>query len=73
MIKDPIAEMTNVYSFIGEDFTDQAENAMIAWKDENQHEMGAHQYSLKEFGLEEKYIEKHFNDYIERYIKKEAI
>ena len=52
MIKDPILEMTEVYEFIGEDFTDQAENAMNAWKEENQHEMGAHQYSLQEFGLE---------------------
>ena len=50
MIKDPILEMNEVYNFIGEDFTDQAENAMKAWKEENQHEMGAHQYSLEEFG-----------------------
>jgi len=26
---------------------------MNAWKEENQHEMGAHQYSLEEFGLGE--------------------
>ena len=71
MIKDPIAEMTSVYEFIDEDFSDQAENAMKAWKEENQHEMGAHQYSLEEFGLEEKYIENNFKHYIQNYIKKE--
>ncbi len=27
MIKDPISEMSIVYNFIGQDFTDQAENA----------------------------------------------
>ena len=32
MIKDPILEMEEVYNFIDEDFNDQAENAMNAWK-----------------------------------------
>jgi hypothetical protein len=69
MIKDPILEMTEVYEFIEEDFTDQAENAMNAWKEENQHEMGAHQYSLEEFGLAKSFIEDNFNEYINQYIK----
>ena len=69
MIKDPILEMTEVYDFIGEDFTDQAENAMKAWKEENKHEIGAHQYSLEEFGLESSFIDDHFKDYINQYIK----
>ena len=69
MIKDPILEMTEVYDFIGEDFTDQAENAMKAWKEENKHEMGAHHYSLEEFGLESSFIDDHFKDYINQYIK----
>ena len=69
MIKDPILEMNEVYNFIDEDFTDQAENAMKAWKEENQHEMGAHQYSLEEFGLESSFIDSHFHDYINQYIK----
>ena len=30
MIKDPISEMSTVYSFINQDFTNQAENAMTA-------------------------------------------
>ena len=69
MIQDPILEMNEVYNFIGEDFTDQAENAMKAWKEENQHEMGAHQYSLEEFGLESSFIDNYFQDYINKYIK----
>ena len=69
MIQDPILEMNEVYNFIGEDFTDQAENAMKAWKEENQHEMGAHQYSLEEFGLESSFIDNYFQDYINQYIK----
>ena len=73
MIKDPISEMSTVYSFIGQDFTDQAENAMTAWKEENQHEMGAHQYSLDEFGLESTFIETNFSAYINQYINKEKI
>ena len=73
MIKDPISEMSIVYSFIGQDFTDQAENAMTAWKEENQHEMGAHQYSLDEFGLESTFIETNFSAYINQYINKEKI
>jgi len=69
MIVDPILEMNEVYKFIGEDFTNQAENAMLAWKEENQHEMGAHQYSLEEFGLESTFIDNYFSEYIHRYIK----
>ena len=69
MIKDPILEMNEVYTFIGEDFTDQAENAMKAWKEENQHEMGAHQYSLEEFGIESSFIDEYFSKYIDQYIK----
>ena len=69
MIKDPILEMEEVYNFIDEDFTDQAENAMNAWKEENQHEMGAHQYSLEEFGLESSFIDSYFSEYINQYIR----
>jgi hypothetical protein len=69
MIKDPIFEMEEVYKFIDEDFTDQAENAMNAWKEENQHEMGAHQYSLEEFGLESSFIDSYFSEYINQYIR----
>ncbi len=69
MIKDPISEMTEVYNFIDEDFTDQAENAMKAWKEENKHEMGAHQYSLKEFNLDDSFIDENFSEYINQYIK----
>ncbi len=69
MIKDPISEMTEVYNFIEEDFTDQAENAMKAWKEENQHEMGAHQYSLGEFNLDNSFIDENFSGYINQYIK----
>ena len=69
MIKDPILEMEVVYNFIDEDFTDQAENAMNAWKEENQHEMGAHQYSLEEFGLESSFIDSYFSEYINQYIR----
>ena len=69
MIKDPILEMEEVYNFIGEDFNDQAENAMNAWKEENQHEMGAHQYSLEEFGLESSFIDSYFREYINQYIR----
>jgi len=69
MIKDPILEMNEVYNFIGEDFTYQAENAMKAWKEENQHEMGAHQYSLEEFGIESSFIDEYFSKYIDQYIK----
>jgi hypothetical protein len=65
--------MSIVYSFINQDFTNQAENAMTAWKEENQHEMGAHQYSLEEFGLESTFIDTNFSDYINQYIDKENL
>ena len=35
----------------------------------NQHEMGAHQYSLEEFGLESSFIDNYFSEYINQYIK----
>ena len=73
MIEDPIAEMSIVYKFIDQDFTDQAENAMTAWKEENQHEMGSHHYSLEEFGLAPTFIETNFNEYINQYIDQENL
>ena len=69
MIKDPILEMKEIYNFIGEDFTDQTENAMNAWNEENQHEMGAHQESLEEFGWERSFIDNYFYEYTNQYIK----
>jgi hypothetical protein len=46
---------------------------MTAWKEENQHEMGSHQYSLEEFGLAPTFIETNFNEYINQYIDKENL
>jgi len=31
--------------------------------------MGAHQYSLEEFGLESTFIDNYFSEYIHQYIK----
>ena len=44
-------------------------NAMKAWKEENKHEMGAHQYSLEEFNLDDSFIDENFSEYINQYIK----
>ena len=67
MVKDPISQMESVYHFTGESFGDRAEQAMPAYREDDAHQPGAHQYSLEDFGLDSEEINRRFARYIDRY------
>ena len=67
MVKDPISQMESVYHFTGESFGDRAEQAMRAYREDDAHQPGAHQYSLDDFGLDGEEISRRFARYIDRY------
>ena len=65
MVKDPISQMESVYHFTGESFGDRAEQAMRAYREDDAHQPGAHQYSLDDFGLDGEEISRRFRDLTE--------
>lgn len=65
MTADPIAEMKKVYSWLGDDWTQDTETGMNQWLEENpQNRFGKHSYSLEEWGFTKKDIEPYVADYL---------
>lgn len=65
LMNDPIAEMKNVYAWLGDEFTGVAETGMNKWLEDNpQNRFGKHSYSLGEWGFTRKEIEPYFSDYL---------
>lgn len=68
IMRDPLAEVRNIYAHFGEDFTPQAEAAMQAYmRDNPKGKHGKHSYSLETYGLTREGVHDAFADYIERY------
>ena len=67
MVQDPIAQMAQVYEFVGERFGDRAEAAMCAYREDDAHQADAHAYNLADYGLSEAQIDRLFSAYIKRY------
>ena len=67
MVQDPIAQMAQVYEFVGERFGDRAEAAMRAYREDDAHQADAHAYNLADYGLSEAQIDSLFSAYIKRY------
>lgn len=67
MVQDPIAQMAQVYEFVGERFGDRAEAAMRAYREDDAHQADAHAYNLADYGLSEAQIDRLFSAYIKRY------
>ncbi|MDH4041882.1 MAG: sulfotransferase [Gammaproteobacteria bacterium] len=65
MTANPIAEMKKVYSWLGDEWTVNAETGMNQWLQENpQNRFGKHSYSLNEWGFTKKDIEPYVADYL---------
>lgn len=65
LMADPLAAMKNVYSWLGDDWTDATEQGMQQWLDENpQNRFGSHDYSLEEWGFTRDEIEPYFAEYL---------
>ena len=67
MARDPIAQMAQVYAFLGERFGNRAEAAMRAHREDDAHQADAHAYDLADYGLSEAQIDSLFDAYIKRY------
>jgi hypothetical protein len=60
--------MAGIYDWLDMEFTDQAHTGMNAWLAENrQHQHGAHQYSLADFGLDKKQVDQRLMFYREQF------
>ena len=64
-VSDPIAQMKQIYDWLGDEWTPAAEAGMRAWLADNpQGRRGAHRYTLEEWGFTRKDLEPLFSDYL---------
>lgn len=64
----PIDTMRELYSQLGDDFTDAAQSGMQSWLDDNpQNKFGTHEYKLAQFGLDQAAVSQAFERYLGRY------
>lgn len=67
-MRDPAGTMRDLYAWLGEELTPEAEANMTHWLSENpQGKWGKHAYKLDQFGLAEKGLEPLFADYLANY------
>jgi hypothetical protein len=65
LIADPLAQMRQVYDWLGWDYNEATQQGMQGWLDENpQGRFGKHSYSLAKWGLTKKDLEPYFADYL---------
>ncbi|WP_069049883.1 sulfotransferase family protein [Blastomonas sp. RAC04] len=65
LVADPLAQLKQIYRWLGNDWTETAEAGMQGWLDSNpQNKRGKHSYSLEEWGLTRKDLEPYFSDYL---------
>ena len=66
--KDPFPTLRELYAFLGEDFTSEAEARMRRWREEQPRDKhGRHEYDASEFGLDTATIRERFRFYSDRY------
>ncbi|EDN69749.1 conserved hypothetical protein [Beggiatoa sp. PS] len=67
-IKDPMKTIRQIYDYFGYQFSEQMENNINQWIEENpQHKRGTHRYTLEQFGLNSKEIDRRFANYYQRF------
>jgi hypothetical protein len=65
LVRDPIAQMQQLYRWLGDEWTTAAESGMRAWLEQNpQGRFGRHDYALEQQGLSRREIEPYFADYL---------
>ena len=65
----PFDVIQKMYDFINMDYTDEAREAMEAYRQENQRgDRPSHEYTLEEYGYSEKGIHAQYQDYRQRFI-----
>jgi len=65
LVADPLAQMRNIYRWLGDEWTDSTETGMQGWLKENpQGRYGAHSYSLEQWGFNRRDLIPYFSDYL---------
>ena len=65
LVSDPLAQMKQIYAWLGDPWTAPAEAGMRAWLDENpQGRFGKHGYSLSQWGFTKQDLAPYFSDYL---------
>jgi hypothetical protein len=65
LVADPLAQMKQLYAWLGDAWTTATESGMRTWLQANpQGRFGKHQYSLSEWGLSEQDLRPYFSDYL---------
>jgi hypothetical protein len=67
-LKDPIDGMRRVYAWLGEELTEEVEQAMRAWIErDNERQAERPSYGLEDFGWTEAEVAHHFEEYLANY------
>jgi hypothetical protein len=65
LVADPLAQMKQIYAWLGDPWTDATETGMQTWLTENpQGRFGQHRYSLAQWGFTKRDLEPYFSDYL---------
>jgi hypothetical protein len=65
LMADPIAQMKQLYTWLGDPWSSSIEAGMHAWLSANpQGRFGTHRYSLSESGFTKRELEPYFSDYL---------
>lgn len=68
LIQDPIRTIRQIYKYFGYQFNNELEQNLNRWMGENpQHKYGVHSYSLEQFGLKPKEINRKFASYCQKF------
>jgi hypothetical protein len=68
LVQDPIGTVRRLYEYFGYTFNPRMEENLNRWISENpQHKQGIHRYSLEQFGLEPKVVNRRFVNYRQRF------
>jgi len=68
MMADPFGQIRKIYSWLGDEFTPEAQSGMRGWLDANpQGRFGNHAYSLAKWGLSKRELEPYFSDYLKEH------
>ena len=66
--KDPIPVIAGLYAFLGETFTEQTRDRMLAWRASTPRDKhGNHEYRATDFGLDPQQLRARFNFYADRF------
>jgi len=74
VLRDPIGTMRDLYAWLGDDYTPEAEAAMRGWLAENpQSKFGKHEYRLGAFGQSEDSLRPLLAGYLGRYVIEQEV